>query len=74
MEINISALGSSRKESMILPKAFYEAEEIYLTPPDHKEIIEIHRCNNSGEELTEKEIENCEGYCSWCYEEEKEDE
>ena len=59
---------------MNLPKAFYEAEERYLTPPDYEEKNEPRYCKNCGEELTEKEVENCEGYCSWCYEEEKENE
>ena len=45
-----------------------------MTPPDYEETIEIHHCKNCGEELTEKEVEHCEGYCSWCYEEGEKDE
>lgn len=57
------------------PKEFYVLEEKYLTPPEYEEEqIEIKCCENCGCELTENEIQECDGLCSWCYEEGEKDE
>lgn len=62
------------KERKMYSKEFYAMEQKYLTPPEYEEKVERRYCENCGEELTEKEIMEYEGLCSWCYEEGEKDE